>query len=77
MGLGWVNNVWRGGPRECRLFKPPVEVGLLHFPMAKGPLQMHSALSCCRGVGVLAKIGGLGQVESNQLINNGLDILRA
>jgi hypothetical protein len=45
--------------------------------MAKGPFEMHCALPFCRGLGVLTKVGGLSQLESDQFINDAPDVLRA
>ena len=53
-----------------------VQLGPVNFPVAKSAFQMYRSLTCHRCLGILAEIRGLGQVESDQLINQVFDMLR-
>jgi hypothetical protein len=72
--LSLVSAVWSWGYREGRLLKLAVKIRSQNFPVAKGALQMHSALPRRCGLGILAQIGRLSQVEFDQLINQVLDV---
>jgi hypothetical protein len=71
-----VSEVWRWEYREGRLLKLAVKAGPLSFSVAKGAFQMYSSLPCRRSLGILAEIGGLSQVESDQLIYQVFDMRR-
>jgi hypothetical protein len=69
-----VSAVWNWGYREGRLLKLAVKIRPQNFPVAKGALQVYSALPCRSGLGILAQFGGLRQVEFDQLVSQVLDI---
>jgi hypothetical protein len=69
-----VSAVWSWGYRESRLLKLAVKIRPQNFAVAKGALQMYSALPRRRGLGILAEICGLSQVQFDQLINQVFDI---
>jgi hypothetical protein len=57
------------GRRESSLFELQVEVGPPDFPVAKGVFEMHGAYPSLRGLGKLAQIGDLSQVEVSQVVD--------
>jgi hypothetical protein len=67
-GSSLVTKVWRWENREGGLLKLAVKVGPLNLPAAKSAFQMHSSLACRRCLGILAEIGGLRQIQFDQVI---------
>jgi hypothetical protein len=55
------------GRGECGQLKLPVEVGPPDFPAAEDVFEMQRVFACLGGLGKLAQIGDLGQVEAGRL----------
>ena len=62
------------GRGEGGLLELPVEVGPADFPVAQGVFEMHGAFPGLRGLGKLAQIGDLGQVEVGQVVDQVCDV---
>ena len=60
--------------RESNLFELPVKFRPLNLPVAKGPLQLDGSLPSLNGLGEFPEIGGLSQVESDEFVNQTLDL---
>src|ERR1700733_13034306 len=57
------------GRGEGSQLELPVEVALSDFPVAEGIFEVHGAFPGLRGLGKLAQIGNLGQVEVGQIVD--------
>jgi hypothetical protein len=64
--VGDYRNRGRG---EGGLLELRVEVGKSNFPLAQGVFEMHGACPSLGGLGKLAQIGNLGQVEVGQVVD--------